>query len=565
MGVQGVISLRPYQTASKARAIDMMRAQRTALVVLPTGMGKTTLFCAAAMEIIAERTGTRALVLADRAELVYQAADRFRKMFRVEPEIEMGQEHFADTYAFDRAPVVVASKDSLHAKRIKRFKPDEFGVVIIDEADLATAPSYTHIFEYFASAWILGVTATPGDKKHRRKLGKVFKSVAYSMSLLAGIQDGWLVEPEQEYVPIESVDLRAVGTEKGDLNQSELAATMEYEKSLLGICDAIVRETGEEKTLVFASSVAHAKRMTEILNRPEYKPGSARFVTGETHKDERRQLFADYLAGRFQYLVNFGVTVRGFDDPTIRIIAMARPTESASLYEQMIGRGTRPLPGVIDGAETAEERLERIALSDKPRLRVLDFVGNSGTHKLMDVPAILGGEDEDEEVLTRARKALRERKVGGSVIMALTSAEREIAREKQEAADRAAEAARRSIAGKAQYTKERVSLWGNPGSASRAQGWEKGEPASRKQIEFLSREGVRHPERLTKREAGRVIGKVLEHYKKGWANLRQARVLKRFGYPVETPTREAERIISTLRENGWQRPDAVNVQRGAAA
>jgi len=556
------VVLRPYQAEAAPLAIDAMRTGRSTLVILPTGTGKTTLFVEIVRRVLAEHPHKRALILADRAELVYQAAARVQRMTGEAGDIEMGQEHRADRYQFSRARVVVASKDSLHASRITKFNKDEFAIVVVDEADLSIAASYTSILDYFASAWVLGVTATPGSWT---RLSKVYSSIAYSMSLLQGIEQGWLVEPHQEYCPIESIDISGVGTNRGDLNQAELAAELEFEKPLLGIASAVLQETNrlgrEEKTLVFAASVSHAQRLAEILNRPGNKPGSARFVTGSTPKDERRQLFRDYLDAKFQYLVNFGVTVRGFDDPSIRVVAVARPTKSASLFEQMLGRGTRTLPGVIDGVDTAAERLERIAFSGKPFVRVLDFVGNCGEHKLSDALTLLGA-GKDERVIRRARKLLKGGEAGGQGVTAVISeAERQLAAEKKAREEREAEARRRGIHGRAAYHKQRVSLYERADTMpDRRPAWRTGKPATRGQCKFLARQGMKNPENLSAGQAGALIGRIRVRYKKGLCNFRQAQTLKRHGIdPVPVSYERASRIIDALARNGWRplRPEEV--------
>ena len=67
-------------------------------------------------------------------------------------------------------------------------------------------------------------------------------------------------------------------------------------------------------------------------------------------------MLADFAAGKVQVVCNCGVLTEGFDDPGVEVVIMGRPTKSRSLYSQMVGRSTRPLPGVVDGPETAEAR-----------------------------------------------------------------------------------------------------------------------------------------------------------------------------------------------------------------
>jgi len=115
-------------------------------------------------------------------------------------------------------------------------------------------------------------------------------------------------------------------------------------------------------------------------------------------------------------------------------VVMARPTMSASLCEQMIGRGDRPLPGVVDGPgkETVEQRREAIAASAKPDCLVVDVSGNLGKHKLATAVDVLGGEVSDE-IRVRAVKIAKASAVPVSVTEALEQANEELCREKEKA------------------------------------------------------------------------------------------------------------------------------------
>src|SRR5262249_37454191 len=144
-------------------------------------------------------------------------------------------------------------------------------------------------------------------------------------------------------------------------------------------------------TLVFCASVGHARLMAEVLCR--YRRGSARALDGTSHPEERRAVVGDFRAGRLQYLCNCGLFLEGFDAPAVAVVVMARPTKSLALYTQILGRGTRPLPGVVDplALAPAAERRAAIAASAKPRMLVLDFVGNSGRHRIITAADLLGG------------------------------------------------------------------------------------------------------------------------------------------------------------------------------
>ena len=212
-----------------------------------------------------------------------------------------------------------------------------------------------------------------------------------------------MVTVDQEVIFVEGLDFSNCGKSGSDFNAKDRARVMEEEEPLHGIVSSTLQHIGDKKALVFASSLFHAERMTEIFNRPENKPDSARWIYGKTPDDARRIMYSDYTEGRFQSLVNVGITTEGYDEPTVMAIIQGRPTLSRLWYEQAMGRGTRTWPGTIDGIEDAIARRSAIALSPKPCVHVLDFVGNSGRFRIINATDGLGG-DYNDDVVDRAKK-----------------------------------------------------------------------------------------------------------------------------------------------------------------
>jgi superfamily II DNA or RNA helicase len=454
---------------------------------------------------------------------------------------------------FGKARVVVSSIQTQCAgrngdTRMKRFDPREFALLVVDEAHHATAPTYRRVLEHYGQnpdLKILGCTATP-DRHDEEALGQVFDSVAFDYELLDAIRDGWLVPIQQRSVVVDGLDYSSIRTTAGDLNGADLARVMEYEETLHGIAAPTMELAAGRKTLVFAASVAHAERLCEIFNR--HRTDCARFVTGTTPKDERRTMLADYAAGKFQMLVNVGVATEGFDEPGIQVVVMARPTKSRALYAQMAGRGTRPLPGLVDAHQEADARRAAIADSAKPACEIIDFVGNSGRHRLVTTADILGGNYSDE-VVDRAR-AKAEEADGAAIDMAeaLVDAERELAEERERAR-------RAAIRVKARYTSQvvdpfevfRIEPW-------RERGWDTGRQPSEKMLALLERNGI-DTAGLTFTQAKQLVGEIIHRYEERRCSFKQARLLARYGYPTDVPFAEASRLIDALAKNGWKRPD----------
>jgi len=547
------VKLRSYQQAAVDAVFEAWQAARSTLIVQPTGTGKTIVFA----HVIDRLPAGRVMVLAHREELIFQAADKIRCVTGRPPDIEMAEMRADHGPLWDRSRVIVSSIQTQCAgrngdARMKRFDPGEFSLVIIDEAHHATAPTYRRVLGHYhqnPNLRVLGVTATP-DRHDEKALGQIFESVAHDYELVDAIQDGWLVPIRQRAVYVEGLDYSSVRTTAGDLNGADLARVLEYEETLHGIAYPTMELAAGRKTLVFAASVAHAERLCEIFNR--HKPECARFVTGTTPKDERREMFADYARGGFQILVNVGVATEGFDEPGIQAIVMARPTKSRALYAQMAGRGTRPLPGLVDGIDTAEGRRACIADSPKPACEIIDFVGNSGRHRLITTADILGGNYSDD-VLERARKAARD--AGGApvdMLDALADAERQLAEER-------ARARRAALRMKATYRTQAVDPFGVLGvEPRRERGWDKGRQPSEKMLALLERQGI-DTSGLTFTQARQLVGEVIARFERKACTYKQARVLARFGYPTDVPFAEASRIIDRIAANGWRRPDPVEV------
>lgn len=526
------MNLRDYQSSAVDAVLANFADGSSTLGVAATGLGKTIVFA----HLINLRRGSRALVLAHREELVRQAADKIVAITGERPDIEMAGER-AD-HALLKARVVVASKDTLRGRRLERFDPLEFGTLITDEAHHAIAGSYGGIFAHFGrnpNLKHLGVTATP-DRTDEAGLGRVYGSVAFEYDIRFGVREGWLVDITQRSVVVEGLDFSNVRTTAGDLNGADLARVMEQEKALHGIAHPTFELSRGRKTLVFAASLYHAELLCDILNR--HRAGAAEWISGTTPRETRAAVLAAYRRGEFQFLVNVGVFTEGFDEPGIEVVAMARPTESRSLFAQMVGRGTRPLPGVVDGCHSAGDRRAAIRQSAKPTLEVLDFVGNTGKHKLVCVADVLGGRATDEVVETAARR-VRER--GGSVLDAIEAVEKELLAARELAR-------RRHVLGLADYTVVPSDPFDLLGVVEwREPAWHKGKPATAAQINLLERAGVPDAKGLTFTKARQLIDEITKRGREGKVGYRQALKLAELGYRTDLPLGEAMNILSKAR------------------
>lgn len=413
---------------------------RSSLIVAATGTGKTVMMAGLANHW---PTG-RVMMVSHRFELNQQACATFARFCGEDVDIEQAHLH-ADRYGA-RARIVVASVQTLNSrrrgrKRMEKFDPYDFGLVMVDEAHRAAASSYKRVFDYFGQnpeCRFVGVTATP-DRLDGAALGSRFQNVACNYDIGWGVANGWLVAPTQRFVQIDGLDLRRVKTTAGDLDSKQLAAVVEAEKNLHAMAAPIVDVAGDRQTIVFAASVKQAHRLAELIrdywSRKNGRPCPSTLAVSMDGKlspqdPTRQSLVRDFKAGEIQFFVNCGIATEGFDAPAVEVIAIGRPTKSRALYTQMVGRATRPLPGIVDIDGDADARRAAIAASDKPGCTILDFVGQSGRHSLVCTTDILGGR-EPAEVQERARAVAASGDFDGNTLDAIREAREQIAAERE--------------------------------------------------------------------------------------------------------------------------------------
>jgi superfamily II DNA or RNA helicase len=419
---------------------------------------------------------------------------------------------------------------------------------VVDEVHHSTASSYRAVLEHFknnGALKILGITATP-ERSDNEALGQIFESVAFDYPVLSAINDGWLVPIQQQLIDIQGLDFSHVRTTAGDLNAGDLAAVMEAERNLYGVCDATMRELGNKKAIMFCVSVKQAETACSILNR--YRAGVSQWASGKTPRDERRAIMKAFSEGSYQILVNCALVDEGFDIPDASLLVDAYPTKSKLRYQQRLGRIMRPLPGIVDSVHENTLRRQAISNSAKPLATVMDFTGNAGRHKLVHAVDILGGKisERTRQLIERKlRQSGRPEKIDELVL----EAER-----KEEEERRRAEAARKArLTGKARYTMRMI----NPFDAfdllaPPQRNWERNKQLSEKQRILLRKQGI-DPDQMPYNEAKTLINELFRRWKLGLCTLRQAAVLKRSGYDTRQMSRErASQLITNLKANGWK-------------
>ena len=352
-------SLRPYQQEAVRRVIEHFRgSDDPAAVVLPTGSGKSLVIAE-----LARLARGRVLVLAHVRELVEQnhakylayglAADIF--------SAGLGRKESGRQVVFGSVQSVVRSLESFAAPDHPR---GPFTLLVIDECHRvspAEDASYRRVIEALRAAnprlKVLGLTATPyrlgqGFIYHRHHHGMVrgdddcfFRDCVFEQPLRLMVKQGYLAEPRRIDAAVERYDFSVLSpSASGLFREEELNRVVAGHRATPGIiAEVIERARDRQGVMLFAASVAHAEEILGYLPAAE-----AALVTGETPLAERERLIAAFKARELKYLVNVAVLTTGFDAPHVDLIAILRPTESVSLYQQIVGRGLRLSPGKRD-------------------------------------------------------------------------------------------------------------------------------------------------------------------------------------------------------------------------
>lgn len=207
---------------------------------------------------------------------------------------------------------------------------------------------------------VVGLTATPYRLGHGLITDKpaLFDALIEPVSIEELIFKGHLATLRSK-VTKARLDTSGVHKRGGEFIESELQAAVDTDDNNQRVVREVIDLAGDRKAwLFFCTGVKHANHVAEVLRQQGI---ASACVTGETPKKEREQMLADFKAGRLRALTNANVLTTGFDYPDIDLIAMMRPTMSASLYVQMAGRGMR-------------------VKSHTDHCLVLDFAGVVATH-----------------------------------------------------------------------------------------------------------------------------------------------------------------------------------------
>ena len=511
--------LRPYQQQARDRIHAEWDAGHTrTLLVLPTGTGKTIVFASVAADQV--RAGDRVLILAHRGELLEQAADKLQRSTGLVSAVEKAESTCLDSWF----RVVVGSVQTLQrTARLERFPQDYFGTIIIDEAHHAITDGYRRILDYFEGARVLGVTATP-DRGDMRNLGEVFDSLAFEYKLTDAIKEGYLCKIMAQTIPLQ-LDITSVTMSGGDYAVGDLGTALD--PYLEQIAAEMAVRCKSRKTVVFLPLIKTSQKFRDLLNTYGFRAAE---VNGQS--DDRRQVLADFDAGKYNVLCNSMLLTEGWDCPSVDCVVVLRPTKVRSLYSQMVGRGTRLSPGKTD-------------------LLLLDFLWMTDKHELCR-PADLVC--EDRTVARQMTETLAESGCPEDIEQAAAQASEDVVAQREEALAKQLAEQRRKKAKLVDPLQYEMSIQAEDLSGYVPTfGWEAG-PPSDKQTAALEKLGILPDAVESAGKAALLLDRLHKRQTEGLTTPKQIRLLERYGFRHvgSWSFDAASRMINRIAAGGWR-------------
>ena len=390
------IAGRYYQEGAVKAACDTFaRNRRKALMVMATGSGKTRTVIALCDVLLQHGWVRNILFLADRNSLVTQAKRSFVNLL---PDLSVTnlceeKDNYTAHCVFSTYQSMYNVIDSVQDEEGKLFTCGHFDLVICDEAHRSVYNKYRDIFNYF-DAPLVGLTATPKDEidKNTYEIFELENGVpTYGYDLAQTVKDGYLVDFISVETKLKFIEQGIVYDELSDADREAYEDTFTDENGELpeSIASSALNEWifnedtirqvlhtlmtkgltidyGSKlgKTIIFAKNHTHAEKILEVFNR-EYPhlPGFAKVI-------DNYMIYAQSAIDEFsdpkklpQIAISVDMLDTGIDVPEVLNLVFFKKVMSKAKFWQMIGRGTRLCPGLIDGA-------------DKDKFYIFDFCGN---------------------------------------------------------------------------------------------------------------------------------------------------------------------------------------------
>lgn len=351
-------------------AAERSRGHMRNLVVAATGTGKTIVAALDYKRLRKELPRDRLLFVAHRREILEQSQKTF--------EVVLREPGFGEPLVGGKQPVrwehVFASIQSLDNERLEEIPRDHFDVVIVDEFHHAAADTYEKLLAHLTPRVLLGLTATPERADGKSILRHFGDRIASELRLWKALDDG-LLSPFQYFGIGGAPDVSSVKWSRGRYDTAALANLYTgdhvFAMRVVQEVQKKVTDVGRMHALGFCVDVAHARFMADVFNRAGI---TAAAVSAETPAADRNARLLELKSGELRCLFSVDLFNEGIDLPDVDTVLFLRPTESATIFLQQLGRGLR--------------RSDR-----KDCLTVLDFIGGANRRFRFDLRfrAIAGG------------------------------------------------------------------------------------------------------------------------------------------------------------------------------
>ena len=355
-----------YQKELINKILSALNTEKSFLVQLPTGSGKTRVLMESVIEYIRVKkclqSGKVILWLAHSEELCEQAIESCEKIWVHKGEHELSiirhwgnyKNHTFDLYesfifASLQKLVSLQKKDDDLFKFIKKH----IDIVVIDEAHKTLAPTYKKLLiELRKTATIIGTTATPGrnfDKIENSKLAKLYNkkllTANFSKNAIEFLREKGILSKLNMHFISSNIDITLSDSEQRnddfDIETSRrvIGLLAKNKKRNKIIIEHVIEEVKNgSPCIIFSCSVEHSMLLAGAFALSGYR---ARHIDCNMNKNNRRKTIESFKNGEYDILINYGVLSTGFDSPRIKTVVITRPTSSIVLYSQMIGRGLR--------------------------------------------------------------------------------------------------------------------------------------------------------------------------------------------------------------------------------
>jgi superfamily II DNA or RNA helicase len=569
------MKLRSYQQEDVDLVIAAHQEHQCVLGRAATGLGKGLEIAHLAQHY--SRVG-RVMVLADMGKLIHQLDGTITRYCNIKPGVEMADkraEHGNNMLPAD--PIVVSTVQTQYSgeeghERFRSIVPTEWSALILDETETFLAPKAREVVQWFIDGnpalRVYGTSATP-FRTDGIAMAELFGHVAFDRDVAWGIREGWLVPAQQAFVRVSldfsTLKIRKDDDEEEDYSDAEIAERINNEAVMIELAKGIHHVAGDKKSIIVTPSIAVAEGIAHYLCAD--KPKCAEYVSGDMG-EKRFKMMEEHAKGEFQYMASAGLLLKGYDDPSIHMVFMCRPTKSRRLYQQVLGRGSRPLrelAHILGDLATAEERRAAIAASEKSQMVMVNMVGISDAVRDIELLDILGVGRSAEEI-ARAKELEKE---GMSAEDALDQAAIDIGAD-EEAARAADEEQQAQFEADDELAaqRQRVQIDANVeveyrdgiGYTSGGNFATNSGPIPQGQLNILRKAKISEAEigRLTPEQASAMSREIVARWKTGACSFKQSRLLKRCGWSDDEVRnmdfKEASACIYELSKNGWRRP-----------